>query len=109
MTAYKMKGNCIRQNLFWHITTLILITAVLYSAPSRKFTQERSQPNLSQTTLEKVVEQRCRCVVPGLVQPYIRDFKCLPGPRLQPETQCQSISPTSQSEDLKEELQQKSS
>jgi len=28
---------------------LILITAVLYSAPSRKSTQERSQPNLSQT------------------------------------------------------------
>jgi len=27
----------------------ILIIAVLYSAPSRKFTQERSQPNLRQT------------------------------------------------------------
>src|SRR6218665_67403 len=27
---------------------LILITAVLYSAPSRKSTQERSQPNLGQ-------------------------------------------------------------
>src|SRR6218665_3826399 len=28
---------------------IILITAVLYSAPSRKSTQERSQPNLGQT------------------------------------------------------------
>ena len=32
---------------------LILITAVLYSAPSRKSTQERSQPNLGQTMLPK--------------------------------------------------------
>ena len=28
---------------------IILITAILYSAPSKKSTQERSQPNLGQT------------------------------------------------------------
>jgi len=30
-------------------TYFLLITAVLYSAPSRKSTQERSHPNLGQT------------------------------------------------------------
>ena len=39
-------------SLSWNLVTriiLILITAVLYSAPSRKSTQERSQSNLGQT------------------------------------------------------------
>src|SRR6218665_2349839 len=35
--------------LFCKCPILILITAVLYSAPSRKSTQERSQPNPGQT------------------------------------------------------------
>src|SRR6218665_1178366 len=40
-----VSGGCMRTGE----RILILITAVLYSAPSRKSTQERSQPNLGQT------------------------------------------------------------
>ena len=38
---------------------LILITAVLYSAPSRKSTQKRSQPNLGQTMAYMTIMHRC--------------------------------------------------
>ena len=42
--------SIIFMNFYIHLI-LILITAVLCSAPSRKSTQEHSQPNLGQTML----------------------------------------------------------